>query len=76
MSHSLFLRARPRQKTKARLPPGSLWRNKKGGSAMKLEFYDFKGEQRKAVKLGERLAWVITAVVAAAKLLCALGIIG
>lgn len=43
---------------------------------MKLEFYDFNGEQRKAVKMGERLAWVIAAVVAAAKLLCALGIIG
>lgn len=43
---------------------------------MKLEFYDFNGEQRKAMKMGERLAWLITAVVAAAKLLCALGIIG
>lgn len=43
---------------------------------MKLNFYDFNGEQRKAEKMGERLAWVITAVVAAAKLLCALGIIG
>lgn len=48
----------------------------KGGIAMEFHIYDFTHRYDKAKRMGERVAYVLSVLAAAAQLLNALGIIG
>lgn len=50
--------------------------NQRGGIAMEFHIYDFTHRYDKAKRMGERVAYVLSVLAAAAQLLNALGIIG